>query len=99
MNEGAWNLGALPWSQLGPAGLLALTVGLILFGWLVPRRTLRDAQKERDEWKYLAQATLNEFAPQMAAMVDASRTSEQLLRSILSAGGHSQELPPAKDPV
>ncbi len=87
------------WSQLGPAGLLALAVGLILGGWLVPRRALKDTQKERDEWKALALATLNEFAPQMAAMVDASRTGEQLLRSILAAGGHSQELPHAKDPA
>lgn len=37
------------------AGLLGLVVLMVLFGWLLPRWTVKEIMKDRDSWK--AQAT------------------------------------------
>jgi VIT1/CCC1 family predicted Fe2+/Mn2+ transporter len=98
MTEGAWNLGALPWSQLGATGLLAIAVGLILGGWLVPRRALKDAQKERDKWEALAklsQSTERELVEQVVILVEVGRTTEALMRSIVTAADRPRDKDPA----
>jgi hypothetical protein len=38
-----------------PVGLLGLVVVMVLFGWLLPRWTVKEIMKDRDSWK--AQAT------------------------------------------
>ena len=48
-------LDAVPWSTLGPAGLLALTVLLIIRGDLIPRKHFDEMVADRDFWRELAQ--------------------------------------------
>lgn len=43
-------LAGVPWQQLGLAGMAIFAVALVLTGRLVPRSTLTDAFKARDEW-------------------------------------------------
>ncbi len=38
----------------GAVGMLGLTVWMILMGWLVPRRTVREIERQRDEWRDVA---------------------------------------------
>ena len=38
----------------GPVGLLGLVVFMILMGWLVPGRTHRRLEAERDQWQAVA---------------------------------------------
>lgn len=88
------NLGAWSWSQLGPAGLLALAVGLILGGWLVPRRSLRDAQEQRDKWESAwreSSALSRELSGQVAELKEIGHTTTALLQSIVSAAEHPRQ--------
>jgi hypothetical protein len=41
--------------EWSPVALLGLVVVMILFGWLLPRWTVKEVMKDRDAWK--AQAT------------------------------------------
>ena len=81
-------MGALSWSQLGPTGLLAIAVGLILFGWLVPLRVLRMVQNERDDWRENSRelnATVAELTTHVAEQAELGKTTVALLRSIDAA--------------
>lgn len=66
--------------DVGAGALLALVVLLILGGWLVPRRVLADAQRDRDNWRDLAL----ELAGQNAILVDGGRTTVEALRAIVT---------------
>lgn len=74
-----------PWPQLSAGGLLLGAVSMVLSGWLVPRRVLRDAQEQRDKWEgaWREQASLNrENATQIADLKEIGHTSVALLQSI-----------------
>src|SRR5690606_1643436 len=48
MDGGFWTL---PWSTLGPGGILAIFVLLIGLGWLVPRFYYQQKSLEADRWR------------------------------------------------
>lgn len=74
-------LDAVPWSTLGPAGLLALTVLLIIRGDLIPRKQFDEMVADRDFWRELAQrkdVALDE-------MTEIARTSGRVLDALPAA--------------
>jgi len=74
------DLASIPWSQLGPDGLLSITVAMILLGWLVPRRVA-------DKWEraYREEKALNrEQAEQINELTEIGHTTVALLQSISS---------------
>lgn len=74
-------LDAVPWSTLGPAGLLALTVLLIIRGDLIPRKHFDEMVADRDFWRELAQrkdVALDE-------MTEIARTSGRVLDALPAA--------------
>lgn len=48
-------LQVVPWGSLGPSGLLALAVILIIRGDLIPRRTYEAVERDRDYWRMAAE--------------------------------------------
>lgn len=74
-------LDAVPWSTLGPAGLLALAVLLIIRGDLIPRKHFDEMVADRDFWRELAQrkdVALDE-------MTEIARTSGRVLDALPAA--------------
>ena len=74
-------LDAVPWSTLGPAGLLALAVLLIIRGDLIPRKQFDEMVADRDFWRELAQrkdVALDE-------MTEIARTSGRVLDALPAA--------------
>ncbi|WP_160051088.1 hypothetical protein [Nocardiopsis sp. FR26] len=92
----------LPWSDLGLAGLVGLGVFLIWTGRLLPRSTVEDLLKARDErladYK-AANDALQESGrlkdQQISELLEHSRTSVSLLQALRSASDtdtpHSEE--------
>lgn len=71
--------------QLGPVGLLTLTVWLVLTGHLVPRSVLRDVQQERDEWRATARDSedaRHEDREQVRDLLEVARVTEHVLTSL-----------------
>lgn len=74
-------LDAVPWSTLGPAGLLALAVLLIIRGDLIPRKQFDEMVADRDFWRELAarkDVALDE-------MTEIARTSGRVLDALPAA--------------
>lgn len=74
-------LDAVPWSTLGPAGLLALAVLLVIRGDLIPRKQFDEMVADRDFWRELAQrkdVALDE-------MTEIARTSGRVLDALPAA--------------
>lgn len=70
-------LSQIPWGDVGPTGLLTLTVLAIIQGWLVPRRTYDALASDRDYWRQTATeqaktvAELTEVSSAAVAALDA----------------------------
>lgn len=83
-------LDAVPWSTLGPAGLLALTVLLIIRGDLIPRKQYDAMVADRDFWRELAQRK----DKALDEMAEIARTSGKVLDALPAATGaaaHTEE--------
>lgn len=79
---------SVAWPQLGAGGLLAVVVWMIIGGWLVPRRVLRDAQEQRDKWETAwreSSAAVRELSGQVAELTEIGHTTTALLQSIVSS--------------
>jgi len=91
-----FNLANLDIGSLGSTGVLTIVVLIIVFGLLVPRRTLNDSRKqyiaqlkdvtqERDEWKaafFASDKTVRELSGQLALAVETGRTTEAAIKAI-----------------
>lgn len=64
--------------QGGAGALLGLAILAILTGWLVPRSTLRDVQKERD-W---LRSSNEEKDRQITELLEVAHTAEQVLSAL-----------------
>ncbi|MFD5509098.1 hypothetical protein ACFWIB_15155 [Streptomyces sp. NPDC127051] len=75
-------------SDLGAAALLCLVVLLILNGRLVPRRTLEDAQSERDYWRaaHGEEAKARQAERELTnELLEVARTADHVLASLPKA--------------
>lgn len=71
-------LSQVPWGDIGPSGLLALTVLSIINGWLYPRNAYEALKEDRDYWRSAAQ----ESARQVAELTEVSRAAVAALDAI-----------------
>lgn len=94
------DLALLPWSTLGPWGLVAMFFGLVFIGQLQPKvlvdRDIRLLEKHNDELR--AESALNRTAwelsekaraeqgQQFTTLLESARTTEELLRALKTAG-------------
>lgn len=82
-------LGGLPWGDIGPVGLLAIVVLMVLTGRLVPRSTLENERENCKAWRTSSetQQTINsELKGGITEMLHLARSSDHALRSIQSMG-------------
>jgi hypothetical protein len=78
---------SIAWPQLSAGGLLLGVVWMIVGGWLVPRRVLRDAQEQRDKWEAAwreSSGAVRELSGQVAELTEIGHTTTALLQSITS---------------
>lgn len=89
-------MGSLPLIQTGATGIVAVIVGLILWGKLVPshlvdqrmaetREQLRQAKLDRDMWKaaYFQEArNSGQLAGQVNTLMEVGRTADHVIRSL-----------------
>ena len=71
-------LNLVPWGTLGPSGLLAVAVLLIIRGDLLPRRAFEVLERERDYWRQACEskdATIRELS-------ESTATTAALLRAL-----------------
>ena len=68
----------IPWGDIGPTGLLTLTVLAIIQGWLVPRRTYDALASDRDYWR----STATEQAKTVAELTEVSRAAVAALDAL-----------------
>ena len=71
-------LSQIPWGDVGPTGLLTLTVLAIIQGWLVPRRTDDALVADRDYWR----STATEQAKTVAELTEVSRAAVAALDAL-----------------
>jgi len=71
----------IPAESLTLGGLLGMAVLAILTGWLVPRSTLRDKQRECD-W---LRSSNEEKDRQITELLEVARTAEQVLAALPKA--------------
>lgn len=69
---------AIPWGDVGPTGLLTLTVLAIIQGWLVPRRTYDALVADRDYWR----RTATEQSKTVAELTEVSRAAVAALDAL-----------------
>lgn len=85
-------------NDLGPEALLVLIVLLILSGFLLPRWTVTQIKKERDEWKNTAiqaQETANKTITTLAQYTQVyGKTTTRVLNSLPSAEGIDEDTVP-----
>lgn len=89
-------LAGIPVADLTPAALVGLFVVAILVGLLVPRRTLKDVQTERDTWKeaYHTQVEARgEEARQMDMVLAMSKANHELLVAISKSAAAASGYP------
>lgn len=74
-----------PADSLTLAGLLGLAVLAILFGWLVPRKTLTDEQRETEHWRTAyenAERRACEQAEQIKELAELARTTHAIVAAL-----------------
>lgn len=84
----------IPVDTLAPAALLGVCILLILTGRLVPRRTLEDANHDRNEWRAahrISEAARAELAEQQRTLLEQGETSLALLRSLTTSPRADQQ--------
>lgn len=69
--------------QVGPTGLLALVVLMILTGLLVPRRTHKDVLADRDMWREVAQNAMR----QNQELLTGARVAHEVIKVLPEAAG------------
>lgn len=69
------------------SGLVTVAVLLVLFGLLVPRRALRDVQRERDEWRRLALSAMS----QNGQLIDSARVVNDVLKALPRPTGREDD--------
>lgn len=70
---------------IGASGLCSLFVIAVLRGRLVPRKTMEDALKDRDDWKSahtISETARLEMAGQVKELLEHARTSQALLEAL-----------------
>jgi len=75
-------------ADLSSSGLLAITVILILTGFLVPRRALKDKEAEADRWRkaYESERTARGIADaQIDELLEVGRTTRDFIAGVHSA--------------
>ena len=75
-------LNAIPWGTIGPSGLLALAVLLIIRGDLVPRRVHEAVVADRDHWREIALRNMDATEQ----LVEPARLSARFIQSFPRAG-------------
>lgn len=86
-------LAGLPVGDLGIAGLLTLTVLLVLTGRLVPRQQLLDTRADRDQWRASAdkwQEVATKHGMTLERLLEYAETSNHVLTEI-QTGLHRSE--------
>lgn len=71
--------------QLTPSILLGITVLMLLRGYLVPRATLQDKQKEADSWRTayeLERAARNTADAQNRELLEVAKASAGFLKAV-----------------
>jgi len=68
-------------TQGGAVGLLAVTVVMVLLGWLIPIRTHRETVRERDLWRTIALKAMG----QAEALLPAARITAQVAQGLYDA--------------
>ena len=82
-------LNAIPWETIGPSGLLALAVLLIIRGDLVPRRVHEAVVADRDQWRTIALRNMEDSK----VVLEATRTTAHFIQSLPQVGeGGSDEV-------
>ena len=71
-------LTGIPWGSLGPSGLLALAVLLIIRGDLVPRGVMRQVEQDRDHWRGIALQAMSTNAE----LIEPAKTSAHVIQSL-----------------
>lgn len=80
-------------AALTPAGLLLVTVLMILTGRLVPRSTHQDAKKEADQWHQayeLERVARNTADAQNRELLEVAKASAGFLKAVSEHAGISQ---------
>lgn len=75
---------SIPLGNLGPAGLLAIVVLLIVLGKLVPRRTHQDVIDDRNRWQEahaISETARIEALRQNDKLLEVARTMEHFIES------------------
>lgn len=75
----------IPAESLTLGGLLGLAVLSVLSGWLVPRRTLTDQQKQAEHWRTAwenAEKARAEQADQIHELTELARTTNAAIAAL-----------------
>lgn len=75
---------SIPLGNLGPTGLLAVVVLLILIGKLVPRKTHQDVINDRNRWQEahaISETARIEALRQNDKLLEVARTMEHFIES------------------
>lgn len=78
-------LWGIPAGSIGATGILAIVVLLVLMGKLVPRRTLEDTLKERDDWRAahgVSEEARIELQQQVGELLQLSRLTTTFIQTI-----------------
>lgn len=78
-------LESLPVTELGAGSLVTAFVLAILWGRLVPRRTLEDVIKDRDEWREahrISETARAEGQKQVDELLEHARTTDAFIRAL-----------------
>lgn len=80
----------IPVLQLTPSVLVGITVLMLLRGWIVPRSTLQDKQKEADQWHQayeLERAARNTSEAQNRELLEVAKASAGFLKAVSDRAG------------
>lgn len=78
-------LWGVPVGSIGATGILGIVVLLVLMGKLVPRRSLEDTLKERDDWRAahgVSEEARIELQQQVGELLQLSRLTTTFIQTI-----------------